>query len=89
MSENEKQPKNSGFASNDLLFGVLSCLPRCWDCKSVLWPWQHRGIDDQSHRDCHRARVREYREQLRASGDTEMLTFLASEERQIEDCYNG
>jgi hypothetical protein len=30
----------------------------CWDCKSILWPWQLRGIDGISHRECHRKRCR-------------------------------
>lgn len=31
---------------------------RCWDCKTIIWPWQRRGIDEQSHRACHRQRCR-------------------------------
>ena len=91
MSDSKEQKTDvDGASVHPLVIRLFKwALPRCWDCKGVLWPWQERGIDESSHRVCHHARVRDYREQLRADGDTEMLSFLSREERQIEDVYNG
>ena len=34
-------------------------LQHCYDCKKILWLWQKRGMDECSHRNCHRKRCRD------------------------------
>lgn len=58
------------------------------DCNKTLWPWQERGIDDESHRSCHRRRVELYRASLKESGDAESLAMLEREVREIEHAYS-
>lgn len=37
----------------------VSYVPRCWDCKKILWPWQKRGMDNESHLQCYLKRCRD------------------------------
>ena len=59
----------------------------CFDCKRQVWPWQRRGIDNQSHIECHRRRIEAVIVRHAIKGTAEMLSFAKREYELIERCY--
>jgi len=60
---------------------------KCWDCKKTVWHWQSRGIDNKSHRVCHRQRVKDLIQKASDNDDHSLMFALIREQREIESFY--